>query len=115
MAGTAFLPWERWLAQLLHPIAVAIRRWLWKRRRERSLARSEGWPETEGTVQEIKWDSSNPREELVYFYSTEQGYYSGSHWHWFKASTAREVRVGDRITVRYSPENPESSTFLRFF
>jgi hypothetical protein len=25
VAGTAFLPWEKWLARLLHPIAVAIK------------------------------------------------------------------------------------------
>jgi len=26
LAGTAFLPWEKWLAWLVHKVAMAIRR-----------------------------------------------------------------------------------------
>jgi hypothetical protein len=114
MAGTAFLPWEEWLARLLHPLAVTLRRWLYKKQRDRLLARSEGWPQAEGTVFSINWDSSFPREEILYSYSTEQGYFSGSHWRWFDSSDAREVKVGARILLRYSIEDPAESVFLSF-
>src|SRR5579864_266159 len=107
--AAAFLPWEKWIARLLHPIAVAVRRWLYKVRRKRLLSASEGWPEVEGSVVSIGWDSSFPREEIVYSYSMAQGYYSGSHWLWFDPSNAREVRIGDRIVLRYGPQNPEKS------
>jgi hypothetical protein len=113
MAG-AFLPWEKWIAQLLHPFVVAARRWLWKRHRERLLAGSTGWPEAEGTVISIKWDTSFPREEILFNYRTELGYYAGSYWHWFEKSEAREIRAGDRLLLRYSREDPEKSVFLRF-
>jgi hypothetical protein len=73
MAGTPFLPWEEWLARLLHPLAVALRKWLYQVGRKRSLVRSEGWGQTDGTVHEVKWDRSNPREEVVYSYSTARG------------------------------------------
>jgi hypothetical protein len=112
--AAAFLPWEEWLARLLYPLAVAVRRWLYRKQRERSLARSEGWPRMEGTVLLIKLDSSFPREEILYSYCTEQGYSSGSYWHWFDPSNAREVKIGDRIVLRYSREDPEKSVFLSF-
>jgi len=114
MAGTAFLPWEKWIAQLLHPVAVAIRRWLYKRRRQRLLAQSEGWPKADGAVQSIRWDTSFPREEILYSYNTGNEYYSGSCWHWFDRSAVHEVKTGDRIILRYSREHPEKSVFLEF-
>jgi hypothetical protein len=114
MAGTAFLPWEKWIAQLLHPLAVAVRRWLYERRRRRLLAQSEGWPETEGTIHSINWDTSFPREEILYSYNTVGEYYSGSCWHWFDRSDVHEVKTGDRIVLRYSREDPEKSVFLTF-
>jgi len=73
LAGTAFLPWEKWFAWLVHKLAVAIRRQSHRIKRQRSLSRSESWPQVEGTVEGINWDSSNPREEVVYSYSTPQG------------------------------------------
>jgi|ERR1700690_886607 len=114
MAGLAFLPWEEWLARLLHPLAVAVRRWLYQARRRKDLARSQCWSEIEGTVHEVKWDSSNPREEVVYSYSTNHGYYSGSSWHWFDPADKRQVRVGNRVTLRIDPEDHEESVFLAF-
>ena len=114
MAGTALLPWEQWLARLLHPVYVAIRRSLYKSQRHQDLHESEGWPEAEGTVVSKKWDSSLPREELLFSYSTSQGYYSGSYWTWFERSEPREVKVGDRIVLRYRPDDPERSVFLKF-
>ena len=113
MAG-AFLPWEDWLARILHPLAVAVRKRSYQARRREDLAQSQGWGQTQGTVHDVKWDSSNPREEIVYSYSTEGGYYSGSCWHWFDSSDKRQVRVGDRITLRFDPEDNERSVFLGF-
>jgi hypothetical protein len=60
------------------------------------------------------WDSSLPREELVYQYTTVQGYYSGSHWLWFERVEPHEVKTGDQIILRYKPEDPEISVFLKF-
>ena len=114
MAGTAFLPWEKWLARLLHPIVVAIKRWLHEMRRRRCLEQSRNWPQTQGTVLVINWDSSCPREELLYSYATEQGYQSGSYWHWFDRANPRQVRVGDQAVVRYDPTTHENSVFLQF-
>ena len=114
MAGTAFLPWEKWIAQLLHPLFVVVRRWLWKRQRGRLLAESAGWPEAEGTAVSIKWDSSLPREEILFNYHTDLGYFAGSHWHWFEKSEACEVKAGDRLLLRYSESDPERSVFLKF-
>jgi len=114
MAGTAFLPWEKWIAQLLHPLYVAIRKWLHRKQRRQDLQESEEWPEAEGTIHSKKWDSSLPREELLYSYATKEGYYSGSHWFWFERSDAREVKVGERVVVRYRPGKPEESIFVRF-
>ena len=114
MAGTAFLPWEEWIARLLHPLAVAIRRRLHAARRKRSLAASEDWPKGEGTVFSVTCDVSNPRERIVYSYSTDRGYYSGSFWHWFDASDRRQVRIGDRVALRYCPQDPEKSVCVKF-
>jgi hypothetical protein len=114
MAGTAFLPWEKWIVQLLHPLLVAVRRWVWKRQRGRLLAESGEWPEAEGTVVSIKWDSSFPREEILFNYHTALGYFAGSHWHWFEKSEAREVKAGDRLLLRYNSSDPEQSVFLKF-
>lgn|SRR5271157_4781945 len=112
--AAAFLPWEKWLARLLHPIAVAIKRWLYQVRRNRCLERSQDWPQTQGTVIVINWDSSCPREEIFYSYSAEQGYQSGSFWHWFDRSNLNQVRVGDQVVVRYDPGNQQDSVFLQF-
>lgn len=71
--AAAFLPWEKWLARLVHPIKVALARKIYNRRRKRHLAKSAGWPQANGTVLRLNWDSSYPREEVVYFYSTERG------------------------------------------
>lgn len=113
MGGLAFLPWEDWIARLLHPVAVAIRRWTYISRRRRSLVSSEAWPETQGYIHSINWDSSNPREEIVYSYSTEQGYQAGSSWRWFDRSSRSELRVGDKVILRYKPKNHAESVFLR--
>jgi hypothetical protein len=113
MAGTAFLPWEKWIAQLLHPVYVAIRKWLYKRQRRQDLQGSEGWPEAEGTIHSKRWDSSLPREELHYSYVTKEGYYAGSHWRWFEPSDPHDVKVGDGIVLRYRPGKPEQTVFVR--
>jgi hypothetical protein len=114
MAGTALLPWEKWLAQLLQPLYVAIRRWLHNRERRKSLTEAQAWPRARGTVASKKWDSSLPREEITYSYTTERGYYSGFHWHWFDRAEAREVKPGDEIELRYDPKNPERSILVSF-
>jgi len=111
--AAAFLPWEKWIARLIHPLVVAVKRWLNRLQRRRSLARSEGWPEAVGTIEAVNWDSSSPREEVVYGYSTDQGYYSGAYWRWFDLSDSREVRVGDRLALRYNPKQHGTSVFLR--
>lgn len=114
MAGSAFLPWEQWIAQLLHPVYVAIRRSLAKKGRRHDLDESRNWPEAKGTIHSKKWDSSLPREELLYSFSTPQGYFSGSSWLWFERSELREVKVGDRVALRYDPDCPEKSILVRF-
>jgi hypothetical protein len=114
VAGTALLPWEEWLARLLHPVIVAIRRWSYERRHRRDLDRSANWVKAEGIVHEVKSDFSNPRERIDYFYSTERGYYSGSIWHWFDRANPRHVSVNDRIVLRYDPADHERSIFLQF-
>ncbi len=114
MAGIAFLPWEEWIGRLIHSIAVAIRRRLYQQRHNRSLATSTTWPQAEGTVFQVNSDFSNPREEIVYYYSTESGYHSGFFWRWFDSSDGRQVRAGDVITLRYDPEEPDRSVAVGF-
>ena len=113
MAGTALLPWEEWLARLLHAITVAIRRWSYKRRYTRELALTANWPKTEGTIHRVSPDFSNPREQIDYSYLTERGYYSGSYWHWFDRASPGQLRIDDRIVLRYDPADHEHSVFLR--
>jgi len=114
MAGIAFLPWEKWIARLLHPLYVRLRRrWLeWQR--DRLLARSMSWTEVEGEIWRTVWDSSLPREQLLYSYSIGGDYFSGGSWRWFDRSSACELRAGDRIVLRYNPAHPEESIFVRF-
>ena len=52
------------------------------------------------------------REEIVYSYSTERGYYSGYFWRWFDSSDPRQVRAGDRISLRYNPDQHDTSIVL---
>lgn len=113
MAGTALLPWEEWLARLLHPVVVAIRQRSYERRHIRDLAQTESWPKTEGTVQRVTPDFANPREQIHYYYSTERGYYSGSYWHWFDRANSVQIRTDDRIELRYDPADHEHSVVVR--
>jgi hypothetical protein len=112
--AAAFLPWEEWLARLVHNITVALKRRLYQMRRSRQLERSRNWAQAEGNVHTIEWDSSAPREEILYYYRTEQGYHSGRHWHWFDATNPRQVQAGDRIKLRYDPADNDKSVFLGF-
>ena len=111
--AAAFLPWEKWLGRLLHVVSIAIQRFLYKARRRRSLARSSEWTETEATVERIAWDSSLPREEIAYWFTTARGRYTGYQWIWFESPNEWQPRVGDKILVRYDGKNPEESVFLR--
>jgi hypothetical protein len=85
-----------------------------KKGREENLVRSQQWPQIEGKVHEIQWDSSLPREGLLYSYSCAAGYYSGFYWHWFERTNIREVKAGDRINLRCNPENAGESVFIGF-
>jgi hypothetical protein len=113
MAGTAFLPWEKWAARLLHRIVVAIARQTSKLGRWWSLAHSEAWPEVEGTVEQINWDSSWPRDEIAYSYRVHGTSYSGYYYAWFSPSTRNQVRQGDKVMVRHKPSDPGKSVFVR--
>jgi len=113
MALTAFLPWEKWLARLLHALYVAMQRRWFRFRQDRSLVRSASWPEIKGEVSRIVWDSSLPREQILYSYLTDQGYYSGDAWRWFDSVNAHEVRAGDRVVLRCDPHDSQQSVFLR--
>ena len=113
MAGTAFLPWEEWIGRLIHVISVAVRRLLYRERRKRELALSTSWPEVQGLVHGVNADFAYPREEITYSYSTENGYYSGFFWRWFDSADLRQVRVGDRISLRYHPNQHDRSVFVR--
>ena len=110
--AAAFLPWEEWIARLLHPLIVAIRKQTYLLRRRRLLAESLGWPQIEGTIQRINADLANPREEITYVYTTRQGYFSGYFWRWLESSNAREVKVGDKIQLRYNEGNHHESVVL---
>jgi hypothetical protein len=111
--AAAFLPWEKWLGRLLHILAIAIRKLLYKIQRRRSLTRSSEWREIEGTVRSIQWDSSLPREEIAYSFATDQGDQSGHQWLWFDSPNERQPQVGDKIRLRYNQQNPEESVFVR--
>ena len=71
--AAAFLPWEKWLGRLVRVVAIAIQRFLYNVRRRQSLARSSGWIETEAIVERIECDSSLPREEIAYWFTTAGG------------------------------------------
>ena len=109
MAGTALLPWEKWIGRLIHVISVAVRRSLYRKRRKRELVLSASWPQAQGFVHGINADFANPREEIIYSYSTESGFYSGHFWRWFDSSDPRQVRVGEPISLRYDPERHDRS------
>lgn len=115
--AAAFLPWEKWLGKLLsrfvHPLYVRLRRSWFRLRRKRALRRSLGWPEVHGEVYRVVWDSSLPREQILYSYSTEAGYLSGVAWRWFDDTNVQEVRVGGRVALRCNPANTEQSVLLR--
>jgi hypothetical protein len=111
--AAAFLPWEKWIARLLHPLYVRLRRRWLEWRRDRLVARSKSWPELGGEIYRVVWDSSLPREQLLYSYSIDGNYFSGCSWHWFDRSNIRELRAGDRIVLRYNPLHPEESVFVR--
>ena len=114
MAGVAFLPWEKWLAQLLHPLYVRIRRGSFERNRQRRLFRSETWPKAQGTISSVQWDSSLPREGLWYSYNPQEGYYSGFCWRWFDSAIPMRVRVGGQVVLRYNPSNPDESVVVEY-
>jgi hypothetical protein len=114
MMGAAFLPWEQWIAWLIHAVAVAVARRLHEIQRKRCLTISAHWPQAEGIVEAVNWDGSYPREEVAFSYSTERGYYSGCFWRWFEKFDMRQVRVGDPINLRYSPDHHDRSVFLDF-
>ena len=114
MAGTALLPWEKWIGQLIHAIHVAFARHIHKFRWNRALAGGKGWRQTEGTVESINWDSSLPREEIVFSYSADHGFHSGYFWRWFDSKDQRRVEVGDRVSLRYDPKHEERSVFVSF-
>jgi hypothetical protein len=111
MGALAFLPWEKWAARLLHALAIAIRRLLYKMRRRRSIARSAGWPETEATVERLNWDVSLPREEVAYSYAIDRDVYAGHHWLWFDSPNDPQPHVGDKVLVRFRRDNPAESCF----
>jgi hypothetical protein len=113
--GAAFLPWEKWIAQLFHGLSIEIKRRLYKIKRRRALAKSQGWPEIDGSITAVIWDSSSPRDEILYSYNTQGNYYSGSHWRWFDLSDARELRVGDTVMLRYDEKEPEESILLKIY
>ena len=111
--AAAFLPWEKWLGRLVRVVAIAIQRFLYNVRRRQSLARSSGWIETEAIVERIECDSSLPREEIAYWFTTAGGRYTGYQWLWFESTNDRQPHVGDKILVRYDDKNPEESVFLK--
>src|SRR4051794_3674974 len=43
-----------------------------------------------------------------------RGYRSGSFWRWFDSATPRQIRIGDRVVLRFNPSNGEESVFLQF-
>jgi hypothetical protein len=113
VAGLWFLPREKWVARFIHRLVVVFRERFDRFQRARALANCASWVEVEGTVSAIQYDSSNPREEVLYSYATDQGYQSGSYWNWFERESVRPVRAGDRLILRYDPTHPGDSVFLK--
>ena len=113
MGGLALLPWEKWAARVLHCVAVAIVRRASRLRRWWSLTQSAAWPEVEGVVEQINWDSSWPRDEIAYSYCAEGTAYSGYYYAWFDPSARSRVREGDKVLLRYKPGDPGKSVFVR--
>ena len=114
MAGTAFLPWEKWLAQVLHALYGRINKWYFERQRQRLLLKSEHWPQVRGAVSSVQWDSSLPREGLWYAYNPPEGYYSGFCWRWFDSAVPMHVLAGDLVLLRYNPKNPDESVIVGY-
>jgi hypothetical protein len=113
MGGLAFLPWEKWAARVLHGLAVGIKRFFYKMQRRRSLSRSKEWPEAEGIVEGIQWDSSFPREEVSYSFRTDRGDFSGYNWIWFESPNDPQFHVGDKVAIRYVQDDPAKSVLLK--
>jgi len=115
MGGLALLPWEKWAARLLHSIAVAIMRQTSRLRRWWALSHSDGWPEVEGTVEQISWDSSWPRDEIAYSYCAQGTSYSGYYYAWFsdRSPNVRQLQGGDKVLVRHKPDDPGKSVLVR--
>ncbi|MGA7081007.1 MAG: DUF3592 domain-containing protein [Terriglobales bacterium] len=115
MGGLALLPWEKWAARLLHSIAVAVARQTSRLRRWWALSRSEGWPEVSGTVEQVSWDSSWPRDEIAYSYCAQGTSYSGYYYAWFsdRSSVVGQLREGNKVLVRHKPDDPGESVFVR--
>jgi hypothetical protein len=113
MGGLAFLPWEKWLARAFHRFATEITKLSYKIRRRRTLIRSKAWPETEGIVESIQWDSSFPRQEISYSFTTDQGSYSGYDWVWFESPNDPQFHIGDKVVIRYVQDGPAESVLLK--
>ena len=111
--AAAFLPWEKWIARLFHVLAVALRRAAYEAKRRHDLSRSAAWAEAVGTVETVKWDTSFPREEIGYSYTTPDGVQTGYSWTWFESPNEPQPRIGDKIRLRYNEENPGDSVFIR--
>ena len=112
MAVLAFLPWERWLARLLRPLYIGVRRWFYRKQRTRYLIESENWPQGEGTVEAVHADGFLRRDQIFYAYSTDETDHLGAHWRWFEPGNAHELRFGDKVRLRYDPANPDRSVVL---
>jgi hypothetical protein len=69
--AAAFLPWEKWIAQLVHWLSIAVKKRLYKIQRRRALAKSQDWPEIDGSIIAVVWDSSSPRDEILYSHNIQ--------------------------------------------
>jgi len=114
LAGTAFLPWEKWFAWLVHKLAVAIRRRSHRIQRQRSLSHTKAGVRSRALLRVSTGTFPILERKSFISYLKPQGYRSGSFWHWFDSATPRQVRVGDRIVLRFNPSNGEESVFLQF-
>jgi hypothetical protein len=113
MGGLAFLPWEKWAARALHSVAIIATRFIYRMQRRHNLSRSKGWPEIEGIVESIQWDSSFPREEVSYSFRTNEGDFSGYNWVWFESPNDPQFHVGDKVVIRYAQRDPAESVLLK--